>query len=147
VKVIHHVLDLAVPVATAWRALTEPDGLAGWWSTRLTMSPTVASVGTQIHWIFGGDFNPVMEITRLDANGELEWKCVAGHDNWKDNTFRFQLASLDNGRLRLRFWQDYAVELGDDDYGIYNYNWGYYMESLRLFCESGTGKPYQPQPT
>ena len=35
------------------------------------------------------------------------------------------------GRTRLRFTQDYAVELSDDDYGIYNFNWGYYLESLR----------------
>jgi uncharacterized protein YndB with AHSA1/START domain len=33
---------------------------------------------------------------------------------------------------RLRFWQEYAVELSDDAYGIYNFNWGYYLESLRL---------------
>jgi uncharacterized protein YndB with AHSA1/START domain len=29
----------------------------------------------------------------------------------------FQLAPLDDGRTRLRFWQEYAVELSDDAYG------------------------------
>jgi hypothetical protein len=44
---------------------------------------------------------------------------------------------------RLRFWQEYAVELADDYYGVYNFNWGYYLESLRLLCVTGTGKPFQ----
>jgi hypothetical protein len=44
----------------------------------------------------------------------------------------------------LRFWQHYATELSDDAYGTYNYNWGYYLESLRLLCESGTGHPFEP---
>ncbi len=36
------------------------------------------------------------------------------------------------------------VELDDDSYGIYNFNWGYYLQSLRLFCTTGVGKPFQP---
>lgn len=24
-----------------------------------------------------------------------------------------------------------------------NFNWGYYLDSLRLLCETGHGKPYQ----
>jgi hypothetical protein len=99
-----------------------------------------------VNFTFGGDFNPVMEITKLDANRELEWRCVAGHDNWKNNVFRFQPSPLPDGRARLRFWQDYAVELADDDYGIYNFNWGYYLERLRLLCVTGTGKPFVAAP-
>jgi hypothetical protein len=52
------------------------------------------------------------------------------------------LGPHDDGRTRLRFWQDYAIELDDDAYGIYNFNWGYYLESLRLHCTTGQGKPF-----
>jgi hypothetical protein len=52
------------------------------------------------------------------------------------------LAAGDVGGTRLRFWQEYAVELADDYYGAYNFNWGYYLESLRLLCATGTGKPF-----
>ena len=100
------------------------------------------AVGARTYWTFTGDFNPVMEIVALDAGRELEWRCVAGHEPWQDSLFRFQLHYLDDGRLRLRFWQEYAVELADDYYGTYNFNWGYYLESLRLFCVAGTGKPF-----
>lgn len=42
------------------------------------------------------------------------------------------------------FQTDYAVELDDDAYGIYNFNWGYCLESLRLLCATGRGKPFHP---
>ena len=140
-KSIHHVVDIDTPATTVWAALTEAQGLRSWWSTRLNTPE--AEVGAQLHWTFAGDFNPVMEITTLDEGRELGWRCIAGHNPWKDNTFRFQLVKLEDGRTRLRFWQDYAVELDDDSYGNYNFNWGYYLESLRLFCTTGQGKPFQ----
>jgi uncharacterized protein YndB with AHSA1/START domain len=141
-KVIHHVLEVDAPLSTVWSALTEPADMARWWSTKVESPP--AAVGAVVRWTFEDGFNPDMEITALDPERELAWRCVGGHDPWKDNTFRFQLEALDRIRTRLRFWQDYAVELSDDAYGIYNFNWGYYMESLRLLCSTGTGKPYEP---
>ena len=71
----------------------------------------------------------------------LRWKCVGGHDNWRGNEFEFRL-SLIEGVTQLKFLQDYSRELDDVQYGIYNFNWGYYLESLRQCCEEGKGKPF-----
>ena len=141
-KVIHHVLDIDASPEAIWSAITEQNGLAGWWSTQVRAAG--ASVGARVEFTFAGDFNPVFEIAKMEAGAELEWRCLGGHDPWNDNTFRFQLAGLDDGRTKLRFWQDYAVELSDDAYGVYNFNWGYYLESLRLLCTTGVGKPFDP---
>lgn len=141
-RTIHHVVDIDASTAVVWAALTDPARLAGWWSTKLDADGT--GVGSRITFTFGGDFNPVMEITEASAEQRLGWRCVAGHDNWDDNTFDFELVSLADGRTRLRFTQNYATELSDDDYGVYNFNWGYYLESLRLLGATGTGKPYHP---
>ena len=140
-KTIHHVVDIDAPDNTVWTAITERDRLAAWWSSGVTAGP--AAPGQLVHWTFAGDFNPVMKITELAANSSLEWQCVSGHDNWHDNRFRFELAPLSADRTRLRFWQHYATELSDDDYGTYNFNWGYYLESLRALCATGTGKPFR----
>ena len=141
-KTIHHVLDIDAATAAAWAALTTRAGLAGWWSPEVSVEETGAR--TQIRFVFDGDFNPVMEVTGAEEGRRLVWQCTGGHDNWQDNTFTFELAGLPDGRTRLRFTQDYATELSDDDYGIYNFNWGYYLESLRLLLTTGTGRPYQP---
>ena len=143
-KVIHHVADVEAAPEQLWSALTEAGLLASWWSTRVD-SP-VAAVGAVTHWTFAGDFNPVMEVVELAAPSRLTWRCTGGHEPWADNTFVFELVPLDDGRTRLRFTQNYAVELSDDAYGTYNFNWGYYLESLRLLCTTGTGKPFQPEP-
>jgi uncharacterized protein YndB with AHSA1/START domain len=140
VKTIHHVVHIDSTPSSVWAAITEGDQLARWWSTKVTSCG--AAVGARVEFTFEGPFNPVMEIVRIDPESDLEWRCVAGHDPWQDGTFRFNIGALDDGRTRLRFWQDYAVELDDDAYGIYNFNWGYYLESLRLLCATGQGKPF-----
>ena len=141
-RTIHHVVDIDASAEKVWEAPVTQDGLGRWWSSEVAMDP--ADVGTVIRFTFAGDFNPLMEITDLEATLSLGWRCVGGHSNWSDNTFRFEPAALDDGRTRLRFTQNYAVELSDDDYGIYNFNWGYYLESLRLVCTQGVGRPFQP---
>jgi len=145
VKTIHHVVDIDADGEVVWRSLTDENALASWWSTKVDSPPT--AVGARAVWTFAGDFNPVMETIAVDAPRELVWKCVDGHQPWQDSTFRFRLEALEDGRTRLRFWQDYAVELADDYYGVYNFNWGYYLESLRLLCTSGSGKPFQADGT
>ena len=137
-KIIHFVRIHALP-ANVYRALTTEDDLAGWWSTAVRVKPNVGGV---IDFRFAGDFNPNMEVTRLEANRRVEWKCVAGHNNWRDNTFSFDLRDS-NGETDLMFVQVYAQELSDEVYGTYNFNWGYYLGSLKRLCETGTGTPFQ----
>ena len=141
-KTIHHVVDMDAQPDRVWAALTDLTDLAGWWSTKVEETGG-SGVGSRLNWTFAGDFNPVMEITAIKDGAEVEWVCVAGHEPWQDGQFRFQIAGAGEGRTRLRFWQEYAVELADDYYGVYNFNWGYYLESLRLLCVTGTGKPFQ----
>lgn len=142
-KTIHHVIDVDAPASTIWSAITEESGLAGWWSSHVRAPG--AELGQQVEFTFADDFNPVMEIITVAPGVELGWQCIRGHKPWDDNTFRFQLAPLNDGRTRLRFWQDYAIELSDDAFGVYNFNWGYYLESLRLLCTTGEGKPFDPE--
>jgi uncharacterized protein YndB with AHSA1/START domain len=141
-KTIHHVLDIDSTTDSVWAAITDADQLAGWWSTMLQGGEPV--IGARIAFTFAGDFNPVMQITAIEDGHKLEWRCIDGHEPWDNGTFRFEVVGLDDGRTRLRFWQDYAVELSDDAYGVYNFNWGYYLESLRLLCTTGAGKPFTP---
>jgi hypothetical protein len=141
-KTIHHVVDIDAAPGRVWSALTDPADLAGWWSTKVEETGG-SGVGSRLNWTFFGDFNPVMEITAIEDGTGVDWVCVSGHEPWQDGQFRFRIAGTGDGRTRLRFWQEYAIELADDYYGVYNFNWGYYLESLRLLCVTGTGKPFQ----
>ena len=139
-KKIVHVFDVEVPREKVFAALTTQQGLASWWTTDVSVENGTAP---KIKFHFVGDFNPYMEVTQLEPDQAVKWKCVAGHDNWLANTFSFTLK--DSGtNTKVIFTQDYARELSDDDYGSYNFNWGYYLESLRSYCETGQGKPFRP---
>jgi uncharacterized protein YndB with AHSA1/START domain len=137
-KIIHFLRIHAAPAAV-YRALTTEEGLTSWWSNSARVEPGLGGV---IDFRFAGDFNPDMKVTRLDENQRVEWKCVAGHDNWQDNTFLFDLRDA-NGETDLMFVQVYAQELSDEVYGTYNFNWGYYLGSLKQLCETGIGMPFQ----
>ena len=95
-----------------------------------------------VHFTFAGDFHPQMKQTRLDPPKRVEWRCVGGHANWQDNTFSFTLNER-KGETLVQFVQEYAQELSDEVYGIYNFNWGYYLNSLKMLCEKGTGAPFR----
>ena len=134
-KIIHFVRIHAAP-EKVYGALTSQEGLSGWWSTVVRVENQV------IHFRFAGDFNPEMKVTQLKANRLVEWSCIAGHDNWTDNSFSFELREV-QGETGLMFVQIYAQELSDEVYGTYNYNWGYYLQSLKLLCETGKGTPFK----
>ena len=142
-KTIIHVSEIRTEQETVFDALTSIDGLASWWTTEVNGDPGDGGV---IDFKFGGDFNPSMQVMAFEPPSGVSWKCVRGVDQWAENTFRFELERQGND-THLRFRQEYANELSDDDYGTYNYNWGYYLDSLRLYVETGTGKPFGAAPS
>lgn len=141
-KKIIHVAKIKKPLVQVFRAISTQQGLSSWWSAGVKAE--VAHVGGIVHFTFMGDFNPDMEIVALNEPSLLRWKCVGGHDNWKGNEFEFRLSEPD-GVTQLMFLQDYSRELDDVQYGVYNFNWGYYLQSLVEYCEEGKGRPFDPK--
>jgi uncharacterized protein YndB with AHSA1/START domain len=134
---IIHAVDIGAPVADVERALTTRDGLAAWWTTGVQVD------GDRIRFTFEGDFNPVMRVDQVEPGKLVAWALDSGAEPWTGSTFRFELGDRD-GKTGLLFRHRYGTDLPDEVYGMFNFNWGYYLESLRLFCETGTGKPFRP---
>lgn len=138
-KTIIHTVHIAAPAQAVFGALTTEDGVTSWWTTQADLE---AGEDGLIRFTFRDDFHPQMRQVRLERDAIVEWVCVAGHDNWQDNRFRFVLRAREEA-TSLRFVQEYSQELDDDTYGTYNFNWGYYLNSLKTYCETGVGTPYQ----
>jgi uncharacterized protein YndB with AHSA1/START domain len=137
---ILHTVQIHATAQAVYRALTTQEGVTGWWTRKATLDQGEGGV---IRFRFHGDFHPHMRQTTLREPHLVEWRCVEGHSNWQDNTFRFALGEQ-SGETLLRFVQEYAQELDDETYGTYNFNWGYYLNSLKHLCETGTGTPFEP---
>jgi uncharacterized protein YndB with AHSA1/START domain len=137
---IIHAVYIDAARSTIYRALTTENGLSRWWTKKVHVDPGHGGI---IRFTFAGDFHPHMKQIRLEPDRRVEWRCVAGHANWLDNTFAFSLEER-NGEALLMFRQDYARELSDEVYGSYNFNWGYYLNSLKSYCERDAGTPFSP---
>lgn len=140
-KTIIHALQVGTPPDTVYRALTTEKGLSGWWTTRVSAEE---GEGGTLRFTFLDDFHPQMKQDRLEPDRLVQWTCLGGHDNWIDDTFTFAFTAVEGG-TRVLFKQEYAQELADDVYGTYNFNWGYYLASLKTLCETGTGAPFEPE--
>lgn len=140
-KMIHHVFEIAAPRETVFRALTTADGLAGWWTTQVRMDDV--AVGARIDFTFRGPFNPQVRITEVDPPAHVAWEGVSGYAvAWGAQTSILFALEATSGGTRVRFWHQAGRELSDDAMGAATFNWGYYLDSLRLLCETGRGKPF-----
>ena len=137
--VILHAVDMAAPADKLFDAIATGNGLSGWWSTRVTAEE---KRGGTIRFEFIPDFNPVMEITELERPTLVAWRCTGGAKSWIEATLRFEIEARNASHSRLMFTQRYAGEMSDYDFGTFNYSWGYYLHSLQLYAETGTGAPF-----
>jgi uncharacterized protein YndB with AHSA1/START domain len=135
---IIHTVEVGAPPTAVDRKLTTEEGLTGWWTTRARVE------GDLIRFTFEGEFNPVMRVEQHEPGKVVAWSYESGAEPWAGSTFRFDLADR-GGKTGLLFHHRYGQELPDEMYGVFNFNWAHYLESLRLLCETGTGKPFQPQ--
>ncbi len=134
---IRHQFTIDAPAATVYAALTEQRGLAGWWTLETIAEPVVGSVA---EFIFGDTYHDKMRVTRLESDLRVEWECFAGHEQWLGTTFVFDLEARGEQTI-VRFthgdWRDATEYLA-----ICNYHWGFYLRSLKAYCETGKGEPY-----
>ncbi len=138
---IHHLAEIEAPAARIFEALNTEAGLRGWWTT-VVAYPT-AGVGERIQFTFEDPFHPEMEVTALEPGALVAWR--GANQPWLDSEIRFELRPSERrpGATTLRFWQRYAEPIDDDSYGVFAYNWAYYLESLRLLLERGDGQPFE----
>ena len=134
---IIHVLDIRAKLDVVHSALSTIKGLSGWWTTAVSGA---SSKGGIINFRFGDVFKPDMKVLTTDPT-VINWECVSGEKDWADSVFRFSMDEAAD-MIRLTFVQEYSNPIGDEKYGRFNFNWGYYLYSLKKYCETGAGLPF-----
>jgi len=82
-----------------------------------------------------------MKITNLEDKQKVEWECLQGDKEWMGTNFVFELEEKNN-KTTLRFTHSNWKEV-TDFYASCNYHWGWYMTSLKNYCETGKGQPFK----
>lgn len=139
-NLIHHVFDIQAPPETVFTSITTTDGLSSWWTTMVQADTDER--GSLFLFTFRGPFNPRLRIAEIESPSLVRWEGVSGHDAWGRTTLRFQLDRIEGGTM-VSFWHQMGADRPDDAVASANFNWGYYLDSLRLLCETGQGKPFQ----
>ena len=134
---IKHLFHINASLDKVFKAITTIDGLKSWWTPQITGSEEIGNV---LEFRFGETTLGYMQVMTKAPNRFLEWECVNGHPDWMGTQIKFQLDN-NEGMIRMRFehsnWKD-----ANDFFGQCNFAWGRYMESLRLYCETGKGDPF-----
>tara|TARA_R110002050_G_C8962575_1_gene514668 strand:- start:16284 stop:16655 length:372 start_codon:yes stop_codon:yes gene_type:complete len=120
-----------------YQTLTTIEGLSSWWTT-----DTIGSthLGDSLYFTFGEFATFEMQVALLNPNQLVSWKFLGGNPDW-DGTYLTFILSENEGKTKLEF----VHEEFQDDYdhiGNINFSWGQYLNSLRLYCETGKGSPF-----
>jgi uncharacterized protein YndB with AHSA1/START domain len=138
---IFHMVLIDAPAERVYEAITEEKGLASWWTVQVVAKP---AVGSMAEFRFGDRYHAGMRILALEPPGRVEWLCVSGDDEWVGTRLAFDLEKRgDQTLLRFRhgLWRD-----ATDFYASCNFNWGHYLASLKSYCETGRGTPFEFKP-
>ncbi len=136
-------LQINAPVETAYKAVASLQGIRGWWSKNSAVSE---SVGGTHHLHFVKEEQTVsmhFEVKELLANERVVWVCTA-NDNpaWVDTLLTFELEKSGGG-VAFRLLHDNFDQSweGAPPFEATVQGWGVFLNSLKMYCESGNGQP------
>jgi hypothetical protein len=159
---IHHEILIGSPVEAVYNALTSQEGLSGWWTPNSSAKHELNSIA---RFPFGPDYFKEMKILQLSHAEQVKWLCVAGTGEWIGTTLSFKLYAVDKDALlqshseiigqlqqQRNFTNGALLVFHHDDWKEYtpmfaecNYTWGQFLRSLKLWCETGKGRPWPTQ--
>jgi uncharacterized protein YndB with AHSA1/START domain len=155
---IHHAILIASTPDKVYDALTTQKGLASWWSPKAFASPVQGSVA---RFPFGGEYFKEMRIEELKPGEFVSWTCITGADEWVGTSISFRLVSGRKDELLKTHpeIQDQLRQSREADivtllsfhhdkwkkdspmFAECNFTWGMFLWSLKLYCETVTGRP------
>jgi len=139
--ILHRIVIEASP-EKVYNALTEQEGLSAWW----TKTRTEGKIGALATFFFGpnDEHQVVMEITDMQKNAFVSWKCVEGP--WVNTgAFKFMIEPDERGSA-LKFSHSDWPE-ADEFYMHCNSKWGFFFTvSLKNYLETGKGVPSPNDP-
>ena len=135
---ILHEVTIEVAPEKVFKALTEQQALAGWWTTHTVAEPKVGSISE--FSFMGGQFVIKMEVSRLDPAHKVAWMTKQGAPDWSGTRVTWDLAPVDTGTKILFGHRDFAS--ADGSLPSTSYNWANYLTSLKDYLEKGKGNPH-----
>ncbi len=131
----------ASTAADLYKALSEENGVRGWWTPDSTME---TKVGTKARIEFKGKGFFEMEVLKLEQDKQVAWRCTdAANPSWIGSNLEFDISEEGNN-VNLNFIQTDRVD--DDSLEMDSGIWQFFLGgSLKAYLETGTGTPGVPE--
>lgn len=139
---ILHQVPIQAPPDQVYAALTEQAGLGSWWTDDVSAKPEQGSVAE--FGFEGGEVVFRMRVDELSPGRKVAWTVLdPAPPEWDGTRVTWELSPADGG-TSLRFGhRDWASTEGS--FAAINYNWAYYLTSLKDYLEQGEGFPFRNQ--
>ncbi len=137
VDILHQVGIEASPDAV-YKALTETSGLRRWWSEHSEIQPEVGSLAQVSFYNKAVVFE--LRVNELIPNSKIEWTVQGGPPDWANTRITWTL-SENQGQTMLHLAHR-GFESTGGNFASVNYNWGWYVTSLKFYLEKGEGMPH-----
>ena len=135
---IRHRVVMSAPLDRVYSAIATKEGLSDWWTRDGVRGESTE--GSTIEFYFGQpEPAAVMEVTRLDPEGQVSWSCVGGADEWVGTKLSFTLTPKDDETVVLFTHADWRDP--SDFMAHCSARWAYFLLSLKSLVETGKGTP------
>jgi uncharacterized protein YndB with AHSA1/START domain len=135
--ILHQVGFKASPQAV-YAALTQTDKVKSWWSEHSVFE---AQVGTLASVSFYNNMVTFkLRITELVPDQKVVWAVEGGPPDWANTTITWTISTHEGQTMLHLAHRGFASTEGN--FAGVNYNWGWYMTSLKFYLEKGEGMPH-----
>ncbi len=135
---IRHRVVMSAPLDRVYSAIATKEGLSDWWTRDGVRG--ASTEGSNIEFYFGQpEPAAVMEVTRLDPDGQVSWSCVGGAEEWVGTKLSFALTQKDDETVVLFTHADWREP--SDFMAHCSARWAYFLLSLKSLVEMGKGTP------
>jgi uncharacterized protein YndB with AHSA1/START domain len=131
-------IDIAAPANRLYEALTTPQGVAGWWTTRSEPAGTTGSVDR--FWFPAVPTAWEMRVDAAEPGKLLAWHCIGGPPPWVGTDVRWTLEPSDDGTRLLFDHTGFAEK--DEHFRTVTVGWAQMLLRLQSFAQSGTPVPF-----
>jgi len=136
---IRHRVVMSAPLEQVYGAIATKDGLSDWWTRDGVRWDSTEACPVEFYFD-SPEPAAVMDVTRLDPEGHVEWRCTAGADEWIGTTLTFDLTRTDEGTVVMFAHADWRE--ASEFMAHCSARWAYFLLSLKGLVETGTGTPF-----
>jgi uncharacterized protein YndB with AHSA1/START domain len=139
---ILHLVGVQADRKRVFEALSQQADLQGWWSQFTEAEARVGAVNRVS--FYGGMVVFELTVEILTPGERIVWAVTGAPPDWMGTKITWTLSDGEGpaaGQTMIHFAQT-GFESMEGNFASVNYNWGWYLTSLKFYLEQGEGMPH-----